>query len=434
MVAYQNYKTHDETSLPAYLAGLPAVAQRLGGEPAHWRVKEVGDGNLNLVFIVHGPTGGVAVKQALPYVRLVGESWPLPLSRIHYEYLALSEQARHVPARVPAVYHYDESLALLVMELLEPHIIMRRGMIQGIQYPHFADHISEFLACSLFFTSDLYLSAAAKKAGIARFAGNTAMGKITEDLIFTEPYMDAPNNRWTSPQLDGDARRVRGDAALKIGVSELKLAFMGHTQALIHSDLHTGSIMVTPGDTRVIDPEFAFYGPMGFDIGAVLANLLLNYFSQDGHATPADPREDYQEWVLTQVVAVWEGVAARFRELWNHHHRGDGYPAALFADDPWALGQAQDRYLAALFADALGFTGAKMIRRLLGLAHNIDLEWIADPDRRALCERRGLRLGREMIVQRQNFRDINEVVTAARDLRGIRSGGTVRPGRNPGPG
>ena len=39
----------------------------------------MGDGNLNLVFIVKGPQGGVAVKQALPYVRLVGESWPLPL-------------------------------------------------------------------------------------------------------------------------------------------------------------------------------------------------------------------------------------------------------------------------------------------------------------------------------------------------------------------
>ena len=381
MVAYQNYKTHDETSLPAYLAGLPAVAQHLGGEPTHWRVKEVGDGYLNLVFIVHGPAGGVAVKQALPYVRLVGESWPLPLSRIHYEYLALSEQARHVPDRVPTVYHYDESLALLVMELLEPHIIMRRGMIQGIEYPHFAEHIGEFIARSLFFTSDLYLSAADKKAGIARFAGNTAMCKITEDLIFTEPYTDAPNNRWTSPQLDDDVRRVREDAALKIGISELKLAFMGHTQALIHSDLHTGAIMLTPTDTRVIDPEFAFYGPMGFDIGAVLANLLLNYFSQDGHASPADPREAYQEWVLAQVAAVWEGVAGRFRQLWNSHHRGDGYPTALFSDDPRALVQAQDRYLAALFADTLGFTGAKTIRRLLGLAHIIDLEWIADPER-----------------------------------------------------
>ncbi len=39
--------------------------------------REVGDGNINFVYILEGPTGGLCVKQALPYVRIVGESWPL---------------------------------------------------------------------------------------------------------------------------------------------------------------------------------------------------------------------------------------------------------------------------------------------------------------------------------------------------------------------
>ncbi len=29
------------------------------------------------MYIVEGPSGGVCVKQALPYVRCVGEAWPL---------------------------------------------------------------------------------------------------------------------------------------------------------------------------------------------------------------------------------------------------------------------------------------------------------------------------------------------------------------------
>ena len=62
------------------------------------------------------------------------------------------------------------------------------------------------------------------------------------------------------------------------------------TQALLHADLHTGSVMVTEDLTVVIDPEFAFYGPMGFDIGCFLGELLLAFFSQDGHATAEDPR------------------------------------------------------------------------------------------------------------------------------------------------
>ena len=64
----------------------------------NWTMREVGDGNLNLVFIVKGPTGGVCVKQALPYVRLVGKSWPLPIDRAHFEHEALKAEAAVVSA------------------------------------------------------------------------------------------------------------------------------------------------------------------------------------------------------------------------------------------------------------------------------------------------------------------------------------------------
>ena len=279
----EGYEAHSVETLGGYLASIAAVARRLGGEPAQWRVEEVGDGNLNLVFKVRNGEAGVAVKQALPYVRLVGKSWPLPLSRAYYEHMALRLQARHAPGLVPEIIHYDETLALIVMELLEPHIIMRRGMIAATVYPRFANDITTFMARTLFFTSDLAMPADRKKALIGDFAGNTALCKITEDLIFTEPYMSAERNRWTTPQLDAVAASLRTDGDLKVAISRLKLKFLGSAEALIHGDLHTGSVMLTQADTRVIDPEFAFMGPMGFDIGAILANLLMSYFSQEGH-------------------------------------------------------------------------------------------------------------------------------------------------------
>src|SRR6185295_10776926 len=131
-----------DQDLRDYLAAFPALVAQLGASPAAWSVSEVGDGNLNLVFIVRGTSGGVAVKQALPYVRLVGESWPLPLSRSYYEFQALTNQARLAPGLVPAVLHHDEALALVVMELLEPHIVMRKGLVAGIFYPRFVDDIT----------------------------------------------------------------------------------------------------------------------------------------------------------------------------------------------------------------------------------------------------------------------------------------------------
>ena len=298
--------------------GFPAVAARLGGAPAAWSISEVGDGNLNLVFIVKGDAGGVAVKQALPYVRLVGESWPLPLSRSHYEYLALTHQARLAPGLVPAVLHHNEGLALVVMELIEPHIIMRKGLIAGTLYPRFVGDIATFMARTLFFSSDLALPAAKKKEGIAAFAGNHALCKITEDLIFTDPYRVAEQNRWTQPWLDATAAAFREDLDLHVAVSRLKLKFLNAPEALIHGDLHTGSIMVTEDSTVVIDPEFAFYGPMGFDIGAVIANLLMAYLASAGHERSPGERRLFEVWVLETIEDVWTEFARRVPRTLAH--------------------------------------------------------------------------------------------------------------------
>ena len=128
-------------------------------------MREVGDGNLNLVFIVEGPAGGLVVKQALPYVRIVGDSWPLPLARSWFEYNALVEEGRYAPRLTPQVFHFDREQAMIVMEYLSPHIIMRKGLVRGIEYPRFAADIAEFLAATLFHTSVLAGTAAEHKRG-----------------------------------------------------------------------------------------------------------------------------------------------------------------------------------------------------------------------------------------------------------------------------
>ncbi|GLH75874.1 methylthioribose kinase [Bradyrhizobium sp. SSBR45G] len=413
------YRILNETDLRLTLAATPAVADQLGGPAERWSITEVGDGNLNLVFIVKGSSGGLAVKQALPYVRLVGESWPLPLSRAHYEHLALTHQNRLAPGLVPAIVHHDAALALTAMELLEPHIIMRKGLVAGTTYPAFVDHITTFMARTLFFSSDLALSAASKKEAIASFAGNHALCKITEDLIFTDPYRIAEQNRWTAPWLDATAADIRADLDLHVAVSRLKLKFLSNAEALIHGDLHTGSIMVTETETKVIDPEFAFYGPMGFDVGAVLANLLMAYFASAGHERTQGEREAFEGWVLGTVDQVWSGFARKFLALWRSEATGDAYPLSLFPGETGAARLEAERqaYMARLFQDAIGFAAAKIIRRIFGLAHNIDFELIADESRRATCEARAVRLARTLMVETASFTSIEAVTRAARELR-----------------
>ncbi len=402
--AATGYGAQTACSLPGYLAATPSLARKLGGSPDQWQVREVGDGNLNLVFIVTGPEGALVVKQALPYLRCVGESWPLTLDRAWFEYEALVEEARHAGARVPAVYHFDRKMALLVMEHLSPHVILRKGLIAGKVYPLMARQMGEFMAETLFKTSDFFVPAAQKKERMALFCQNTQLCKITEDLVFTDPYWAAPHNRHTTPQLDAQAQTFRQDDVLKNQAQELKYAFLTHAEAMIHGDLHTGSIMVTETDTRVIDPEFAFYGPMGFDIGALIGNLLLAWCSQPGHAAKPGQRDEYRRWILAQTETVWTVFSDRFSTLWRQRMdrdgSGDAFVPRLFKNQPEASQVALEGVLRHLWRDTLGFAGMKMIRRIFGLAHVEDFESIRNPDVRASCEGRALRLARRMVIDR----------------------------------
>jgi 5-methylthioribose kinase len=412
------YRALNDGSLPQVLAEVPAVTAVLGDDPLSWSVEEVGDGNLNLIFIVKSKKAGVVVKQALPYVRLVGESWPLPLSRSHYEHMALTEQGKHAPKLVPKVYHYDRTMAMIVMEYLSPHIIMRKGLIRGIEYPLFASHIAEFMAQTLFNTSVLATAAADHKRRIWSFADNIELCKITEDLVFTDPYREAKLNRWTAPFLDNIAAQFRRDEPLKIAVQRRKFQFMSSAEALIHGDLHTGSIMLTPLDTRVIDPEFAFVGPMGFDVGAVIGNLLIAYYSQDGHEPRVYARTPYRHWILMQVDQVWRLFSRRFVELWDKSKSGDAYMPELFTEpEGLAVFTAEkQRFMRNLFIDSVSFAGIKMIRRVLGLAHTEDLESIADPAMRAKCEIKTLALARRLILDAEKLTGISDVTSAARAI------------------
>ncbi|HEX7872885.1 MAG TPA: S-methyl-5-thioribose kinase [Sphingobium sp.] len=394
-----SYFPLDERSVAHFLAGVPSVAARLGGPPGLWQVREVGDGNLNLVFLVTGPAGGVAAKQALPYVRLVGESWPLPLSRAYYERLALADEALHAPDRVPALLHHDDVMALTVMELLRPHRTLRGALVDGDRYPLLAGHLAQFLADTLFFTSDLAVPVARKKERIAAYLGNTAMCRITEDLIFDEPYFDAPMNHHT-PGLADIVASFRADVPLRLAAQGMKARFLAAPEALLHGDLHTGSVMVTAQDTKVIDPEFAFYGPIGFDVGMILANLWMAWL-----ARPVDPG------LLDQAEALWTGFAERFAAHWRALDAGKEHGAlyALAKADPDLREAAIAERIDAIWQDALGFAGCEIIRRILGLAHVADFDSIADEDARATCERRALLAARSLLVDRAAFPDVAAV-------------------------
>jgi len=400
------YHPLDQRSAAQYLkrAGLFPKAAAL-------TVTEIGDGNINMVFRVQDKHNGhsVILKHAFPYVRCVGESWPLSLDRIRIEADALEIQDRHVPALVPKVLHRNNEMALVVMEDLGRMEVMRKGMNKLRKYPRFADHISTFMANVLFFTSDLFLPAREKKALSGRF-DNPLCG-ITEDLIFTEPYFDCARNN-VNPALRPYCERVFWRKAnLRLEASKLKEKFLTQGQCLIHGDLHTGSILANATETKVFDTEFAFVGPAAFDPGLLVGNLFINFLALDGKEFTQAQKSSYQRYVLESVREIYHLFELKFRKNWDEHSKEPAFAVAGF----------QDYYLRQMFADTLGFAAAEMIRRTHGLAHNIDVDEIQDPERRRDVQVSILETAEEIMLRRGRFRRMDEVVAVV-GHRGLSTG------------
>ncbi|OMF09831.1 S-methyl-5-thioribose kinase [Paenibacillus amylolyticus] len=393
MSQYRPFTPQDAIELAKTLPGPFAADSNLD-------CHEIGDGNLNLVFHITDQNSdkSIIIKQALPYAKVVGESWPLSLVRARIEREILQEEYRLCPGMVPEVYHYDDDLALTVMEDLSDHVIMRKGLIEGVSYPLFAQHIGEFMARTLFFTSDLGMDQQLKKEQQGRFI-NPDQCKITEDLIFDEPYRIAEKNNY-DVSIEDEAEALHTDGVLHLEVALLREKFLTHGQALLHGDLHTGSIFVTPESTKVIDPEFAYYGPMGFDVGAVLANLLLNYASLPGWIQDETALRERETLLLNMVRDVWTEFESRFRALWVND-----------LVDPMAKTPGyQDLYVQQLFRDSIGFAGAKMVRRIVGLAHVADIDTIPNETEREHAQRKALSIGKALIKNNRRLNTIGEVL------------------------
>ncbi|WP_061324885.1 S-methyl-5-thioribose kinase [Serratia rubidaea] len=365
--------------------------------------EEIGDGNLNLVFKIRDREGvsRLIVKQALPYVRCVGESWLLTLDRARIEAETLLTHGEFCPRHTARVVHHDAELAVMVQEDLSDHQIWRQALIAGHYYPLAVGQLAEYLAQTLFHSSDFYQDAQQKKAQVSRFT-NPELCQITEDLFFSDPYCDHERNQFDEALLPL-VRELRHDATLKLAVAGLKHRFLSKAEALLHGDIHSGSIFVAEGRLKAIDAEFGFYGPMGFDMGTALGNLLLNYCGLPGLLGPRDAAAG-REQRLQDVRELWLIFADRFLALCQQKTADAALAASGYAE----------QFLQQVWQDAVGYCGTELIRRTIGLAHVADLDAIEDAEMRAECQRNALSLGRTLIVNAPPITNVDELLARIR--------------------
>ena len=409
------YQLLNHEELISKLSAVPQITAILGNDTTNWNVRELSGGNLNLVHAIDGTAGSVCVKQSLPYFRALGEGSPMPLDRIVFEHRAIREHARHMPNMLPQILYFDADLFLMVMEYLDGYTELRKLLMASKTCSSLGEQLGDYLARTMFLTSDLALSPSERRLQAASMAGNWGMFKWMEELSYTDPYTHRPRNSWNSPYLDDIASEFRRDGPLKRAVARLKEKYMADPAVLVHGDLHTDSILVGENSIRVIDMEHSFYGPFGYDFGHLLGHLFLNYFSQNKDATTSKKQTPYQTWLVDVIQNLWQHFVTEFTLLWNTSRTGGSYPVELFegCGDLKSSTLALKTLVQRTLHNATGFTGIEMNRRILGWGTVPDFENIEDPYCRSITERQCLNFGRYLILNANRFQDIGDITRTA---------------------
>lgn len=334
--------------------------------------KEIGDGNLNYVFrIIDGKGNSVIIKQAGKVAR-ISEDMKLDTDRNRIESEILVLQGKLSPGYVPEVYFYDTVMSACGMQDLSDHEIMRTAMLEHKCFPKFAEQISDFMAQVLMGTTDVVMDHQEKKALQRKFI-NPELCDISEALVYTEPYNNEKNrNNVFSPNAEFVKEKLYEDEELHCEVAKLKMDFMTRAQSLIHGDLHTGSIFINEESTMVFDPEFCFYGPMGYDIGNVLANIIFAWLNGDAYG-----EKQFCLWCESVIVDVTNLTIEKMKKYYEEYVTDSMCKNKLY----------EKYYLESILEDTSAVTGLEMIRRTVGMANVKDITSIEDGEKRARAEK-----------------------------------------------
>lgn len=396
--------------------------------------EEIGDGNINYVFRVRSLISGksIIVKQADQLLRSSGR--PLDITRSRREADALRIYAALTPQFIPRIYAYDDTMSIICMEDISYCGNLRKELMAGRPLPaNFAENAASFLANAVFATSDLFLSPEEKKERVSAFI-NPELCAISETLVFSEPYCNGKNrNRITPGNENFIQKTLYNDEALKAEVASLRETFMNKAEALIHGDLHTGSIFIgntigVPIDTnashdknttsepctepcmKIIDPEFAFYGPIGYDLGNIIAHLYCAWMyaafirgASDKIKIGIDIRSDIpilqtssaSDGFIERIAATIEALPQLFTA--KALERCKTVPLS----DPLYNERYIRRRLAEILADAYGFAGTEIIRRAAGDTKTAEFDAMSSDSRCITMERIIIKTACRLIKRRR---------------------------------
>ncbi len=358
--------------------------------------EEIGDGNINYVYRIFDKSTkkSLILKQADVQTRVRPDGYLNPDRSIR-EAEVLKLYNKSAPDFSPKIIYADPVMAAIIMEDIGSYSNLRMELMAGKIFYGIEELIARFIVDTSLPSTDLVLAYQKKFQAAAKFY-NPDLCKITEDLVFTHPYKDVRQRNILLPEnADWLKKKFYEDSNLIARVAVLKEKFNNYPQGLIHGDLHSGSIFVKNENEetkiKIIDPEFAFYGPIAYDLGNVLAHFI---FAQ-GYAKYSPlfvdeekQRIDFLSWLENVKNNLFKFFHVFAKDFLIKNIKDPIYQNEIFIDN----------YIEKIKIDAVSFCGTELNRRIIGSAKTAEITSIKKIENRIALERDLAELGCAMIL------------------------------------
>lgn len=249
-------------------------------------VGKPGEGNMNYVLRIKTNRRTFIVKQARPWVEKYPQI-PAPVERSSVEalYLKNTGDLAEISGFSPKFLWHEVKDFILAQEDL--------GEVSDFSFLYKGDAkiTDEDLARSLEYLRIVHY------LPLSTFPANLAMRKLNHEHIFHFPFQEDNGLDLNSiqPGLADVAKPFQKNDRLKNLISRLGEIYLSQGRSLIHGDFYPGSWLKTGKGIMIIDPEFAFHGAPEFDLGVMMAHMLMSKhdFSTlqkiwDGYNAPAN--------------------------------------------------------------------------------------------------------------------------------------------------
>ncbi|PTY41074.1 S-methyl-5-thioribose kinase [Brachyspira hampsonii] len=351
--------------------------------------KEIGDGNINYVYRISNGKDSIILKQAGVHTRSNSSGRILDINRNSREADILSFYGSILPDLAPKIISIDRVMNLFVMEDLKSFLVLRDALMKGHIYHHLQEQITDFLVETTLSTADFFTDPFAKKENVIKYT-NKELCKISEELVFREPFFNVLKENVFSESLNKFVEdNLYNNKQLQLEAAKLKYEFMNNPQALIHGDLHTGSIFVNEDYIKVMDCEFAFYGPIGYDLGTIIANFIFSYV----YHLYVTKDKNYTSFLFNVIDNTLKLFKDKFISKFLNECTDISAQNDYFVE----------YYLLEVLKTGFGICGLELLRRTTGCARVKEIESVSDDDIRRDIEYTLLNIGIECLSYRERL-------------------------------